>query len=812
MKHSYKIIIALIAFTIYNINSVFSQNYLAFSSDNYAGATGMLYQPASIVDSRYKFDMEFIGASSQLENNWWSLSNKLIFNPNLISDTNFINQNVHQIQNDLNKNVYQTIEARALTFMVSLGEKSAIGFSARGRQMINIDNIDPDAAALITSANADQSIMNTSLDYQDMSQSAVAFMEYGLTYGQVVLDKKKHFLKAGATVKLLQGMGAVYLYEKNIQYELVAQDSAINVDADVKFGASSNFEDIIDFKFNAKPGFGLDFGFIYEFRPNYKNYKYEMDGEKDLWKRDENKYLFKVSFSVLDLGYMNFEKQFGSNDFRIQEEGFNTEDILSFSLEEFSDSINSSGSVTGNENMFKYKLPTTINLNVDYRIIKHLYVNVNGRLALNQGKEHFSKSHYLNSASITPRYETKWFGISVPLRYNQYRKFNAGLGLRLGPLWIGSNNLLALTGIQDEITSADFYMAIKIPIMYKAPKDTDGDLVSDKLDECDNDKGLLSLKGCPDSDNDGIANKDDKCPYTAGIAEFNGCPDTDGDGIADEYDKCPETAGLKTHQGCPDTDEDGIIDINDSCASIAGLEIYNGCPDTDNDSIPDNLDDCPDTKGLQKFNGCPDTDNDGITDALDLCPEIAGVDSLQGCPYTDTDGDSIQDKYDHCPKIAGPISNHGCPDADTDNDSVPDKDDLCPMTPGLVSNNGCPVIEEEYQEILNTAFSNLEFVTNKAVISRSSYKSLDELAALMIKKAEFRLLIEGYTDNVGKESTNLVLSQKRSLAVKRHLASRGVQTNRMDTKWFGEANPISTNDTKEGREKNRRVELKVIFD
>ena len=494
MKNSYKIIVAIIVFTLFGIKSSFSQNYLAFSNDNYAGATGMLYQPASIADSRYKFDMEFIGVSSQLENNWWSLSNKLIFNPNLISDTNFIDENLHQIHNDLNKDIYQTIEARTLTFMFGIGEKSAIGFSVRGRQMINIDNIDPDAATLITSTNAAQDIMNKPLDYQDMSQSAIAFMEYGLTYGQVILDQKQHFLKVGGTVKLLQGMGAVYLYEDNIQYELISQDSAINVDADVKFGASANFDDIVDFKFNATPSLGFDFGFIYEYRPKYKKYQYEMDGKKDLWKRDENKYLFKVSFSVLDMGSMKFEKQFGSNDFRIQKTEFNTDEILSYSLEELSDSINSNGSVYGSDKTFKYKLPTTVNLNVDYRIINHVYVNANGRLALNQGTKHFSKAHYLNSISITPRYETKWFGISMPLRYNQYHQFNMGLGLRLGPIWIGSNNLLAVTGLQDEITSVDFYMAVKIPIMYKAPKDSDGDLVSNKLDECDNEQRYTSIK------------------------------------------------------------------------------------------------------------------------------------------------------------------------------------------------------------------------------------------------------------------------------------------------------------------------------
>jgi outer membrane protein OmpA-like peptidoglycan-associated protein len=178
----------------------------------------------------------------------------------------------------------------------------------------------------------------------------------------------------------------------------------------------------------------------------------------------------------------------------------------------------------------------------------------------------------------------------------------------------------------------------------------------------------------------------------------------------------------------------------------------------------------------------------------------------------DTDADGLQDKDDQCPKVAGPIENRGCPYADTDNDSVPDVDDLCPMTPGTVANNGCPEIEEEEQEILNTAFNNLEFETGKATILTSSLKALDELAALMNKKTSFRLLIEGHTDNVGKPNSNMSLSQQRALAVKTYLSSQNVNSSRIDAKWYGETKPIADNSTKEGRTKNRRVEMEIIFD
>ncbi len=808
MKNIY-ILFTVFILSFFILKPAYSQNFHGFATDNYAGVTGMFYQPASIVDSRYKFDMELIGFGTRIENNWWAMSNSILYNPSVIDDSTYIEDNITVIDNNDAKTIFQGIEARTLSFMFNIGDKSAFGFSARVRQVLNIDNIDNDAAELILNKNDVSSLFGQDLHYQNMWQSTIAWAEYGLTYAQVIVDNKRHFLKAGLTAKLLQGMGAAYLYETDMKYTLVNQDSALNVDADFKFGATSNFEDIMQFKFGATPSVGFDIGVVYEYRPKYKDYLYDMDGEEDLWMKDRNKYLLKVSFSVLDIGQMKFEKQYG-NDFSVHESNFDFNNIDIGSIIELADSTQDD--LTSNEKYFYYRLPTTVNLNVDYRIARHFYVNASGRLALNQGFSHYSKAHYLSSGSITPRYESKWFGAALPVRYNQFKQLAVGLALRIGPVWIGSNSLLAVSGIKKESGELDLYMAIKIPIMYKAPRDDDGDLVSNKLDECDNDKGPLELNGCPDSDGDGIANKDDACPYTAGLTQFNGCPDTDGDGIEDKYDNCPDIPGSKLYSGCPDTDEDGIIDMNDSCPKVAGPAIYHGCPDTDGDSIPDNLDDCPDAPGLLAFNGCPDTDGDGITDALDLCPDVAGLDSLQGCPYTDTDGDSIQDKYDQCPKVAGPKENSGCPYADTDNDSVPDKDDLCPMTPGPVSNNGCPVIEEKEQEILNTAFSNIRFVSGKAILMKSSYASLDELAELLIKKSDFRLLIEGHTDNVGRDAANMRLSQKRSMAVKKYLVQKNVDASKIDAKWYGEAKPIADNKTEEGRKENRRVELKVIFD
>src|SRR5690606_7015181 len=93
--------------------------------------------------------------------------------------------------------------------------------------------------------------------------------------------------------------------------------------------------------------------------------------------------------------------------------------------------------------------------------------------------------------------------------------------------------------------------------------------------------------------------------HTAGFTFRFGGKDTDGDGVLDKYDECPDLPGLKELNGCPDTDGDGVIDPLDECPFEAGSPELKGCPDSDGDGIADHQDACPEVPGLAQFNGCP---------------------------------------------------------------------------------------------------------------------------------------------------------------------------------------------------------------
>jgi OmpA-OmpF porin, OOP family len=299
--------------------------------------------------------------------------------------------------------------------------------------------------------------------------------------------------------------------------------------------------------------------------------------------------------------------------------------------------------------------------------------------------------------------------------------------------------------------------------------------------------------------------------HSLGIAfDFGKMKDEDKDGVSDRRDNCPQTpvASLVDNKGCIlDRDKDGIADNLDSCPDVAGVTALQGCPDKDGDGITDSKDNCPEAAGLTQFGGCPDSDGDGVMDKDDQCPTVKGLSQFSGCP--DSDGDGIIDSEDTCPTEKGVIAFKGCPD--TDGDGVQDKEDNCPKNVGTVANKGCPEVKEEVKKVLAQALTGVQFETGKDVIKPSSYKILDNVVKIMLENPEYRLLIEGHTDNQGDDAKNLDLSQRRANAVMKYLTDHGVAANRMRAVGYGETRAKVSNDTPAGRATNRRVEFTIEF-
>ncbi len=236
--------------------------------------------------------------------------------------------------------------------------------------------------------------------------------------------------------------------------------------------------------------------------------------------------------------------------------------------------------------------------------------------------------------------------------------------------------------------------------------------------------------------------------------------------------------------------------------------------DTDGDGIVDSKDKCPDVAGVAKYDGCPvpDTDGDGINDDNDKCPTVKGVAKYQGCPVPDTDKDGINDDEDKCPTVAGVARYQGCPVPDKDNDGINDEEDKCPDVPGVKENNGCPAIKEAVAKKVAASAKNIFFATGSAKLLAKSFKSLNDVAAILKEDAALKLDIEGHTDNTGSDKINVPLSHNRAKAVFDYLTTKGgIDASRLTSEGFGSAKPVADNKTAKGRGLNRRVEMKLKY-
>ncbi len=164
-----------------------------------------------------------------------------------------------------------------------------------------------------------------------------------------------------------------------------------------------------------------------------------------------------------------------------------------------------------------------------------------------------------------------------------------------------------------------------------------------------------------------------------------------------------------------------------------------------------------------------------------------GWEDIDGCPEPDNDGDGIMDPVDKCPNQAEDF------DGDMDDDGCPDLYKKI-------------VVTETRIELKQKVF----FATGSSRILRKSFELLDEVVDAMTKSGKLRVRIEGHTDSKSSAAYNKRLSQKRAKSVKKYLTKHGVLADRLTSVGFGEESPIDTNDTEEGRSRNRRVEFHIL--
>ncbi|MEA3228169.1 MAG: OmpA family protein [Campylobacterota bacterium] len=235
--------------------------------------------------------------------------------------------------------------------------------------------------------------------------------------------------------------------------------------------------------------------------------------------------------------------------------------------------------------------------------------------------------------------------------------------------------------------------------------------------------------------------------------------------------------------------------------------------DIDRDGVLNADDKCPNTPTGTDVDatGCKintDLDNDGVLNADDKCPNTpTGTDvDATGCKInTDLDNDGVLNADDKCPNtpLNLKVDSSGCEiNQDIDNDGVLNAVDQCQNTPpnSKVDSVGCA-------EVVTLS---VQFKSNSTKLKDGSEASIEAFVAFLKIQKSYKTKLIGYSDSIGNDNYNQKLSQKRADAIKNILIAKGIASDRISSIGKGEANPVASNVTKEGRAKNRRIEAELI--
>ena len=785
-------------------------------ASQFGGITNVSYNPA-IADNPFKFDMNLLSVGAGVENNYVGITPKVVSNQSLINDPNFQSNELKERLNGNPKSLFLGMQVQGpLSFMVSFGKKrnnkNAIAISWHTNSIFNISGVSQDLARSAYYGFGSKADSITGFNYQSLTNqnlaiTALAWADFGATYSRVLYDKGDHMIKAGVTGKAIMGLRGMFLSSKSINYKVRNYDTLDINNSDLSYGhsngltSSPTLAELLNDK--SKISFAADLGLVYEWRPDKEKFKYDYDCQS-WYRNDINKYKLAVGFSVIDIGRVLFQRPGDVNSYHADIQGWDLSTSGINGVASFDSVLNSKPAnfKATQSGSFKIWLPTRFNIFVDYEIWKGFGLNLGGTIspvfasAANQ-------VHYPTSISFTPRYDMKWFGFYIPLNYNQYGNFGAGVGLRAGPIFVSSSNVI--TAFAYKYTYAvNIQAGLKITIPYMKQRNRHrntklGDNVTDSI--------------CPSYTADlykYFPNKKSDLVYSSPT------PDKVGPGTytVDRPNKkggCPESAtititprqgvsagGNKADGLCPGSSYDLTkLYPNDGYASY-----------TWNTPTPNAVQPGTYTLAVASPSGCTDTATATITARTK--PSLGGNKADSIFPGAKYDLTILYPNIGYKTYTWTGVAKDAPVSVGTYQLIVTNADGCSDTATASITTKTPPVLTKKEIETIKYAFDNLEFETGKDVIKQKSFVSLNGLAKLLRDKG-YGLKIEGHTDNVGKADMNMELSLKRANAVKTYLIEKGVDGTKLETAGYGLTRPIADNNTAAGRQKNRRVEMSVIY-
>lgn len=430
----------------------FSQNLLGISTSRYGGTNRLYINPAFAASSPQKLYLNVFTGNAHLNNNYvryqapYSLLRLLTGTvPNAYrrpdGTVQFSADYTKEMLDGKPKNGTLWGEIRGPAILVRTSPRAAFAATTRFRAVGQVTGASESVLSSVRAGLGEGVLLGIPSTNNQFSANTNTYAELGFTYAGTLWEVEGRRLLVGATAKVLLGYNAQHLINRGLDYRVVADptnpNSAIlevnRLDATLGYTAFLQNRNLglRTLLSTSSPGrgVGLDFGFTY------------------INQYDSDSPAMQLGLALTDLGGLTYRgdeysySDIGDNPVRFTSQDFNN---IGGSIE-IARRIQQKLTVGRNpdRNSFRAGLPTSLNLTLDYQLPQGLGLNVTYLQDVRSAQA--SAIHQPTLLAVTPRYETRWVSLAVPIAYLN-RGLTAGLSARFGPAWLGTDNLLGLTG------------------------------------------------------------------------------------------------------------------------------------------------------------------------------------------------------------------------------------------------------------------------------------------------------------------------------------------------------------------------------
>lgn len=429
-------------FSLLSISGSLAQTFVGAQIDNRAGIRGLTLNPANVINPRLKSEINLFTTSAYFGNDYIGVNISDISNITTLDELS----TTSDINAKPDNNFVGNLDILGPSFQMNLSPKHSIAVSTRFRTFFNLNNIGGEFIEAIVDEEEETSQFEVLM--QDLNGITHLWGEIGGTYGRVFLDNESIALKGAATLKYLFGAGGVTTSSATLGAIYLEASNNLTTLGQLDYGYTDGVDNgEIDFgTFNS--GFGMDLGVILEIKD--KRERAYGDG-----------YVFRGGVSVLDIGgisYKGFSETSYDMNARVSLDEFDGRSIEEVLEENYDGTTN-----VRDQNL---AMPTSLQIFGDFAVTNKFYLSAHASINLRDHQE-IPVSQITNNISITPRFESGWLAVYSPLSYRQYEEgLSWGLGVRLGPVIIGSGSILTNL-LSKNSRSTDAYFGLQIPIYNK---------------------------------------------------------------------------------------------------------------------------------------------------------------------------------------------------------------------------------------------------------------------------------------------------------------------------------------------------------